>query len=340
VVFLYGGNLVLTHEISPGAFVAFFWAIQRLAWPLIALGFVVGMIARGRAAYTRLEEIFNAVPEVVSGELAAPADIAGGLEVKNLSFAYAEGGAKVLDGISFRIPACQSLAIVGPTGSGKSTLASLLPRLLPAPRGTIFLDGTDVCDLPLPVVRRAIGYAQQDSFLFSTTVARNIGFSLDDTDTPDAQEAIRARAKDAQVLDEALGLPDGFDTVVGERGVQLSGGQKQRIALGRALMWRPKVLVLDDPISAVDARTEAAILETIQREAESRTILLITHRVAAAQRCDRIVVLDKGRVAEEGTHAELIRLGGLYARFAEEQRLEGEIVKLGELVPAAPAGAA
>jgi ATP-binding cassette, subfamily B, multidrug efflux pump len=339
IIFLYGGHLMITGEIQPEGFVAFFWSIQRLVWPLISLGFVVGLIARGRAAYTRLEDIFHAVPEVVGGSQAGPARVEGELEVRNLSFAFVEGGTKVLDGVSFHIPARHSLAIVGRTGSGKSTIASLLPRLLPAPRGAIFIDGVDVCDLPLPVLRRCIGYAQQDSFLFSTTVARNVGFSLDDTDTHEAQEAIRARAKDAQVLDEALSLPDGFDTVVGERGVQLSGGQKQRIALARALMWQPDILVLDDPISAVDARTEAAILDTIQRESERRTILLITHRVAAAERCDRIAVLDRGHVVEQGTHQELLRLGGLYARFAEEQRLEGEIVKLESVVPA-PAGAA
>jgi ATP-binding cassette subfamily B protein len=330
VIFLYGGHLIITHEVSPAGFVAFFWSIQRLMWPLIALGFVVGMIARGRAAYTRLEEIFTATPDVVSGALPAPDRIEGELEVKNLSFSYVDGGPKVLDQVSFRIPARGALALVGRTGSGKSTLASLLPRLLPVPRGTIFIDGIDVCDLPLEMVRRTIGFAQQDSFLFSTTVARNIGFSLDDTDTVEAHKAIRARAADAEVCEEVLALPDGFDTVVGERGVQLSGGQKQRVALARALMWQPKILVLDDPMSAVDARTESAILDTIEREAERRTVLLITHRVAAAARCDRVVVLDKGRVVESGTHDELVRHGQLYARFAEEQRLEGEIASLGE----------
>jgi ATP-binding cassette subfamily B multidrug efflux pump len=340
IVFLYGGRLVLAGEITPGGLVAFFSAIQRLSWPLIALGFVVGMVARGRAAYARLSDVYRAVPEVVSGSLPAPAAVLGELEVKNLSFSYGEGGPLVLDDVSFRIPARRSLALVGRTGSGKSTLAALLPRLLPAPRGAVFLDGVDVCDLPLASIRHEIGYAQQDAFLFSTTVAKNIGFALSETDSLEALAAIRERASDAQVLEEALSLPDGLDTVVGERGVQLSGGQKQRIALARALVWQPRILILDDPISAVDARTEAAILDTIGREAERRTVLLITHRVAAAERCDHVVVLDQGRVVDQGTHHELIRRDGLYARFAEEQRIEGELLELESEAPEMGAGAA
>lgn len=328
IVFFYGGRLVLDGEISAGGFVAFFWALQRLTWPLIALGFVVSIIQRGRAGFSRLKEVYEAIPDVTDGPRPAPARIEGAISVRNLSFAHIPGGQLSLDDVSFDVPARGSIALVGRTGAGKSTLAALLPRLLPTPRGAVFLDGVDVCDLPLAALRKTIGYAQQDAFLFSTTIARNIGFSLENPDSEEAIRLIRGAASDAQVLDEVLGLPDGFDTVVGERGVQLSGGQKQRVALARALLWEPRILVLDDPISAVDARTEAAILETIDKQAANRTVLLITHRVAAAARCDRIVVLDEGKVVEQGSHDELIAGGGLYARFAEEQKLEGEMAEL------------
>ncbi len=327
VVFWYGGHLILAGELDTGGFLAFYRALARLTWPLIALGFLVGLVQRGRASYARLIEIFEAEPDVTSGETPAPDTLAGKLEVRGLTFAHGEN--VVLKDVSFELPAGGSLAIVGRTGSGKSTLAALLPRLQPTPGGTVFLDGHDVCDLPLPLVRSSIGYAQQSAFLFSTTVGRNIGYSLDDPDSSESLLTVREAAREAHILDEVLGLPDGLDTVVGERGVQLSGGQKQRVALARAFVSNPKILVLDDPLSAVDARTERAILEAIDRQRAQRAVILITHRVAAAARCDKIVVLDEGRVVEQGSHDELIEKGGLYAAFAEEQRIESELQRLG-----------
>ena len=309
--------------ITRGAFFAFWSAYGRMMWPMVALGFSISILQRGRAGYERLKTIFDAVPEVTDGPLPEPKTVAGKITVKGLSFAY--GTRTVVDDVSFEVPAGKSVAIVGRTGAGKSTMAMLLARLLPTPRGAVLIDGIDVCDLPLSAVRKAVGYAQQDAFLFSTTVSRNIGFCLDECESEASTARIRDASREAQVLEEALGLPEQFDTVVGERGVQLSGGQKQRIALARALVREPKVLVLDDPLSAVDAKTESAILDAIERQAASRTVVLITHRVAAAARCDSIVVLDEGRVLEHGTHEELVLAGGLYAKFAAEQSAKSEL---------------
>lgn len=333
VFFWYGASLLLRAPadggITKGDFFAFSMALGRMTWPIIAMGFALSIVQRGRAGFLRLQEVFDAKPDIESGGLPAPKHSEGSIHVADLSFSH--GDRKVLEHVTFDVRAGESMAIVGRTGSGKSTLALLLARLLPTPRNAIRIDGNDVCDMPLSTLRALVGYAQQDAFLFSTTVSRNIGFALDDADGPEAMERIRDAAREAQVLEEALSLPEQFDTVVGERGVQLSGGQRQRIALARAFVWEPKILILDDPLSAVDAKTEAAILDAIERQTKKRTVVLITHRVAAAARCSQIIVLDEGRVAERGTHDELMAKRGIYASFAEEQRVEGELDELGRL---------
>lgn len=337
IVIWTGGMMVLDGELSVGEFAAFNAYLGQLVWPTLALGFILSVVQRGRASYERVREVIDAEADVADRAGAVAAGREGALSVRRLRFAH--GPRTVLDDVTFDVPAGSSLAVVGPTGSGKSTLAALLPRLLPVPERSVFLDGDDVTNVRLRELRKAVGYAQQEPFLFSTTVARNIGFALDDPSAPDAEQRVRAAAREAAILDEIEGLPDGFDTVVGERGVQLSGGQKQRVALARALLNEPTVLVLDDPLSAVDARTESVILKALDRAGEGRTLILITHRIAAARRTESIVVLDEGRVVERGTHDELVKTGGIYARLAARQRLESELEEIAEAVanPAQPA---
>ncbi len=328
-----GGVMIDRGALSKGDLLAFYAYLSQLVWPTMAAGFILSIVQRGRVAYARVREILDAEPDIREAALALPVERGeggrlgrGALSVAGLSFAYGERN--VLDQVSFELPEGGTLAIVGRTGSGKTSLAGLLARLLPTPAGTVRLDGRDITELKLSELRKAVGYAQQEPFLFSTTVARNIGFALDDADSPQWLARVREAAREACILDELEQLPDGLDTVVGERGVQLSGGQKQRVALARALLNGPAVLVLDDPLSSVDAKTERGILDALERAAQGRSLILITSRTAAAARCDQILVLDDGKVVERGTHRELSRRRGLYADLCKRQSLEQELATL------------
>jgi ATP-binding cassette, subfamily B, multidrug efflux pump len=350
-----GSREVITGRITIGQFVAFNAYLAMLSWPMIAFGWVTNMLQRGMASWKRMLEVLETQPEIsdsgaqTSDSMAQTPDlleIRGDVEFRDLVFRY--GDTVVLDHVSLRIDAGQTVALIGVTGSGKSTLIGLLARLHEPPRGSVFVDGVDVLDLPLSVLRGAIGFVPQEPFLFSDSLADNVAFGLDAREGAGrAGEAGRAggaggagrtgegearreqrilgAAAVARLDKDVADFPNGYNTMVGERGITLSGGQKQRTALARALAIDPRILILDDSLSAVDTYTEEEILSRLRSVLRQRTSIIVSHRISTVRDADRIFVLDAGRIVERGTHDELVRLNGLYAALHKKQLLEEEL---------------
>jgi|HubBroStandDraft_2_1064218.scaffolds.fasta_scaffold00889_3 ATP-binding cassette subfamily B multidrug efflux pump len=361
IVLWVGGRQVLMGKMNVGDFVAFTTYMAQLMWPVIALGWVINIFQRGTASLVRINEILTQQPEIAdeitigssshrtigpsksqtqpqsdfdSGSpddpISRSPDISGEVEFRNLNFAY--NGVSILKDISLRIPAGSSLAIVGPTGSGKTTLVNLIPRIYDAAPGAVLIDGRPIRQFPLDALRRQIGFVPQETFLFSDTIRDNIAYGIateaSQKDGEPSLEAIKAAAEAANIAQDIESFPEGYNTMVGERGITLSGGQKQRTAIARALLRSPRILILDDALSSVDTNTEDKILNHLRTIMHGRTTIFISHRVSTVRNADAIAVLHQGRIVELGTHDELIARNGYYTDLYNKQLLEEELAEV------------
>ncbi len=317
-----GGREVLLGHIDIGHFASFTFYMMQLTWPIIALGWVVNIFQRGTASLLRLNEILVEQPQIQDASQARDLPIEGEIEFRNLSFGY--DGKEVLHNLNLRIPAGSSLAIVGPTGSGKTTLVDLIPRIYDAQPGMVLIDGRPVRDYTLPSLRKNIGFVPQETFLFSNRIRENIALGVESASDIQIHDAAEA----ANIAADIESFPEGYQTLVGERGITLSGGQKQRTAIARALIRNPRILILDDALSSVDTHTEDKILNHLRDVMQGRTTIFISHRVSTVRNADRIAVLHGGRIVELGTHDELLALNGYYTDLYNKQLLEEELAEV------------
>ena len=329
ITLLVGGHQVLEGRMSAGQFAEYLVYMVQLTFPMIAVGWVVNLFQRGTASIVRIDELLKQQPDIADDAVTSDQvqrfedaePITGAIEFRNLTFAYTPDGPSVLEDINLRIPAGSSLAIVGPTGSGKTTLINLIPRIYDADAGSVLIDDQPIRQFPVQSLRHQIGVVPQETFLFSDTIEHNISFGAPSATHLDIEDA----AAIAHIRTEILEFPKGFSTIVGERGMTLSGGQKQRTAIARAVIRNPRILILDDALASVDTYTEEQILSGLKRIMEGRTTIFISHRISTARNADQIAVLVDGRIAERGTHDELLERGGYYTRLYEKQQLEEEL---------------